>query len=142
MKKLVIVLIILIGMAICLPVFAQDSSDNRYSDTDIYYVNIPVEKIYTTSYGYIVLYRKGVNQIGRVAIPNEWFMLSAGKSEIITLPRGKNWPSMSVFYKDGEFSHVRLYVHRVKSHETWGNLSIVADVRGMFEGVETLQLEF
>jgi hypothetical protein len=80
--------------------------------------------------------------MARAYIPMEWFVDSAGRGEIITLPKGKTWPSMSVYYKEGEFSHVRLYVHRSPAHQTWGIIPQNVNIDSRFEDVETLDLKF
>jgi len=127
MKKLVIVLIF---VALALPVFAQPQTSNQH--TDMYCFNVPVERIYPSSYGYIIQYRRNTNEIGSIGIPNEWFSDAAGRGEMIKLPPGKDWPTMSIFYYKGEFSHVRVYVHPVKSHTTWGNVPQGTDVSRFF----------
>jgi hypothetical protein len=137
MKKLIF---LLVCVAIITPVFAQN--DSRYNESNIYYVNVSVEKVYPSGSGYIVQYRKGINNIGTVGLPNEWFSVASGKAEIVVLPRGKNWPTLTVFYRDGEFSHVRLYVHRSKGHQTWGNVPQTADVSVFFTNKESLDIEF
>jgi hypothetical protein len=72
----------------------------------------------------------------------EWFRDAAGKGELITLPPGRNWPYLTVYYKSGEFSHVRLYIHRSKAHETWGNIPLNVNIDDRFENIETITLEF
>jgi hypothetical protein len=140
MKKLFFVALLPVALLAGAPLFAQTISAKNSSE--YYYVNVPLEKIYPSSYGYIIQYRKGVNELGRVAIPNEWFTFSGGKAELIKLPHGKNWPTLTVFYKEGEFSHCRLYVHWSKGHESWGNIPLTADVSGFFKDVESLNIEF
>jgi len=137
MKKTIIVLFIL---AVISPVFAQSNSGN---EADMYVVNVDIEKIYPSSQGYIVQYQKKSSVgIGTVGIPIQWFIDAAGKAEYINLPPGANWPSMSVFFNNGEFSHVRLYVHRVRSHQTWGNVPIGVDISRHFVNTDTLNVEF
>jgi len=137
MKKLIIVLFF---MALIAPVFAQNNSGNKTSD--IYYYNVTVEKIYPTATGYVIQYRKGVNQIGIIGIPNEWFTEAGGKAELMKLPPGKNWPTLSVFYKGNQFSHVRLYVHQNKTHNTWGYITQGTDVARYFKDTDSFRLEF
>jgi hypothetical protein len=137
MKKLIIVLFFL---ALITPVFAQTYSGNI--DSDIYYHNITVERIYPSGEGYIVQYRKGINQFGIIGIPNEWFTEAGGKAELMKLPAGKNWPTMSIFYKAGKFDHVRLYVHQRKDHSTWGNIPQGTDVTKYFKDVDSFRIEF
>ena len=137
MKKLIILSIILAAAS---PLFAQTLSPENTSD--MYYLSVPVEKIYPSSRGYLIQYRKGANGIGTVALPNEWFTNSAGKGELITLPRGTSWPTLTVFYREGEFSHVRLYVHKSKAHSTWGNVPQSADLSKYFENTDTIKIEY
>ena len=159
MKKLIVVLIFL---AVISPLFAQN---NRGELPDIYYINVPVEKVYPSGKGYIVQYMKNTGKMATVGLPNEWFIypkaansqpdastaaaslqyIAAGRAEIVILPPGKNWPTLTVFYKNGEFSHVRLYVHREKSHPTWGNVPQGADAgrySKYFESTDTIKIEY
>jgi hypothetical protein len=135
MKKFMVVIIFL---ALTLPVFGQTNTGT----SDLYYFNVPVEKIYPSNQGYIIQYRKGVNSLGTIGIPNSWVSDAGGRAEIIKLPAGKNWPTMSVFYSNGEFSHVRLYVHKHRTHQTWGNVPMGTDVSRYFQDVDSFRIEF
>jgi len=137
MKKLIIVLIIF-GAA--MPLFAQNISEEKTSN--MYYINVPVEKVFPSGHGYIVQYRKGTHGIATIGIPNEWFEAAASRAELITLPEGTTWPTLTVFYKEGKFSHLRLYVHKSKGHQTWGNIPQNADVSVYFQDQDTMKLEF
>jgi hypothetical protein len=140
MKKLIIAVVfaaLIIGGS---PVFAQTVKEENASE--YYYVNILLEKIYPYRNGYVLQYRKGLNQIDRLYVPMEWFTSSAGKGELVTLPAGTAWPSLTVYYKNGEFSHVRLYVHHVASHQTWGTIPQNVNIDSRFENVEDLKIKF
>ena len=110
--------------------------------SDLYYINVPIEKVYPYKLGYVVLYRKGANNLGRAYIPFEWFRVNVKKAELIQLGDGKTWPCMSVFYKEGAFYGVRLYVAKRQSHLTWGNIPSNVNIDDRFEGVETIDLSF
>jgi hypothetical protein len=107
--------------------------------SDLYYVNVPIEKVYPYRKGYVVLYRKGANELARAYIPFEWFKATVRKAELIQLGDGKTWPCMSVFYKDGAFHGVRLYVSKRLSHLTWGVISSVVNIDDRFE-VDSIDL--
>ena len=139
MKKLVIFVFIAAMLVIGMPVFAQENHDEGGSA--FYYVNITLEKIYPHKAGYAVQYRTGGRNFATAYLPIEWFANAGGKGEVIFLPKGYTWPSMSVYYKDGEFSHVRLYVHRWVSHQTWGVVPQNASAEN-FEGVEGITIEY
>jgi len=138
MKKLIIVLIFL---ALITPVFAQTTvAENPKS---LYYVNVPVEKVIVTSTGYIIQYRTASNLLAIVGVPNNWFTDAASCAELLKLPSASDWPTMSVFFVDGKFTHLRLYVHPAKSHWTWGSVPMGTDVSRFFtEGPENFKIEF
>ena len=148
MKKLLIIVIFAGIFLAGTSVFAQNKREG--SDSEYYYVNISLEKIWPYRKGYIVQYRKGVYQFARSYLPSEWFAAPVGKGEerkppkgeIIRLPSGSVWPSMSVYYKDGEFSHVRLYVHSWASHQTWGVVPQHVNIDSSFENIEDINIKF
>jgi len=139
MKKLAIILLLVVIFGASVPVFAQISKDK---ESEYFYVNVPLEKIYPYRAGYVLVYRKGVNKMVQTYVPGNWFYDAGGKAELITLPPGRNWPSLSVYYKEGEFSHIRLYIHRSKAHATWGNIPQNVNIDDRFEGIESIELEF
>ena len=145
MKKLVFAAIFVTFLVIGLPVFTQDqahpnSTDDK--DSEYYYVNITLEKIFPASKGYVVQYRKNFAQYGRIYLPAKWFTDADSKGEVINLPPGKAWPSLSVYYRNGAFSHVRLYVHRWASHPSWGSIPQRYKIDDQFENIETVAIEY
>jgi len=110
--------------------------------SDLYYINVPIEKVYPYRLGYIVLYRKGANTLGQAYIPYEWFRVHVKKAELIQLGDGKSWPCMSVFYKEGAFYGVRLYVAKRGSHLTWGNIPSNVNLDDRFKDVQSIDLSF
>lgn len=140
MKKLFLVTIIgVIGLCAQL-VFAQQNANPN--ESELYYVNVPVEKVYPYYKGYVVTYRSGVNKMGTAYIPIEWFRNDVHKAQLTQIGNGKNWPSMTIFYKDGAFHSVRLYVARHISHETWGTINSDVNLDSKFEGIEALDIKF
>ena len=140
MKKILFVFAIMLIFSAVMPVFAQNNQGRN--ESEFYYVNISLEKIWHYNMRYIVMYRKSANQFARAYIPAEWFTQTDSKGEILNLRRGVAWPSMSVFFRNGEFSHVRLYVHPNASHQTWGTITQHINIDRYFEGIEELSLEF
>ena len=140
MKKLITAVVFAALIATGSPIFAEKIPKGK--ESEFYPVNVSLEKIWPYRRGYIVQYRKGLYQYGRAYLPSEWFTSTASKGEIITLPPGNAWPSMTVYYKNGEFSHVRLYVHRWYSHQTWGNVPQNINIDENFDNIETIRLEY
>ena len=136
MKKLIVVLFF---FAIVSPIFIlADQVDHP----KLYYINVPVERIIPTGSGYLVQYRNSTSIISTIGIPINWFTDAASKAEMVHLDNPRGWPTMTVFYSDGEFSHVRLYIHRSRSHQTWGNIPMGTDVARFFGDGETFNIQY
>ncbi|MCL1928670.1 MAG: hypothetical protein FWG07_07775 [Treponema sp.] len=110
--------------------------------SDLYYINVPIEKVYPYRLGYVVLFRKGNNSLGRAYIPYEWFKFTVRKADLVQLGDGPTWPCMSVFYKEGAFYGVRLYVAKRQSHITWGVIQSNVNIDDRFQNVEGIDLGF
>jgi len=136
MKKFIIIIAFFL---MATPLFAQTIPENLQSEFHVF--TFQVERVFSHRAGFIVMYRIG-NRMATAYLPLEWFTAAAGKGEVLNLPRGNAWPSMSVFYRNGEFSHVRLSVHPALSHPTWGFLPQTANIDYRFENVETIDLRF
>jgi hypothetical protein len=140
MKKISLLVLLVLLFGLGLPLFAQEK--RQFKESEFYYVSVPIEKIYAYRNGYVVVYRKGVNQLARTYLPLEWFSNAGGKAEQIALGSGRAWPYLTIYYKSGEFSHIRVYVRREINHETWGVVPLNTNIDEYFEGVEEIKLEF
>jgi len=135
MRKFIIVLFFI---TLFTPVFAQNAADLP----KLYYINVPIERIYPSNEGYIIQYRNSTGSVSIIGVPNEWFSDAAGRADLVRLQPGTDWPTMSIFYSNGQFSHVRLYVHRSRAHQTWGNIPMGSDVNRFFGDRNSFNLEF
>jgi len=136
-----ILFVVLITLLLGVSLFAQQSG-SKYKESEYYYYNVPIEKIYAYRLGYVVIYRISGNRLARTYLPGEWFTTIGGKGEIVGLGSGKEWPSMTVYYKSGEFSHVRLRLRRQRTHETWGVVPLSVNIDDYFKDIEEVQLQF
>jgi hypothetical protein len=127
MKRATIVFVLIAFLAAA---FAAESS--------FYPVRVDVVKVLSHADGFRVIYRKGSSDLGSTYLPARWF-ISGGKAELV---RGTDtsFPYMTIFYKDGKFDHLRLYVLADQKDATWGILD-PADGAGKF-GSEDLTIEF
>jgi len=103
MKRATII-VVLIAIVAC----ALASAPAPANESSFYPARIDVVKVYSHSDGFRVIYRKGSADVADVFLPARWFV-SGGKAEMV---RGNDtsFPYMTVFYKDGKFDHLRLYV--------------------------------
>ncbi|MCL2069872.1 MAG: hypothetical protein FWH19_02660 [Treponema sp.] len=140
MKKIILLLAVFLILGSGVSLFAQ--GPRITNESNFYYFNFPIERVLAYRSGYVILYRNGSNDIVRTHIPLEWFIDTAGRGDLIFLGSGKEWPSMTVYYNEGEFSHVRLRLRREKSHETWGVIPLHVDLSEFFTDVEEVYLRF
>lgn len=147
MKHIFLSVVFCIAMVTVMPIMAQDES----SGDPYYYVNVPIERVYAYKKGYVVAYRTGVLVPGlaHLYLPIEWFEdgprveeALPPKGEVILLGPGNSWPYLAVYYKEGEFSHVRLYIRRERNHASWGGIPLTVNIDDRFEGVEDIKLVY
>jgi hypothetical protein len=145
MKTKITFLLFVIVMLCTVPLLAQEQGEGD----SLFCVTIPAYKIYPHSKGYIFTYRKNSIEIGRLFLPYEWFWKKPGANEelgkgvLVTLRPGNTvWPHVSIFYRNGEFSYVKLYARRETSHESWGLSSSADGFDAAFENADPPVLEF
>ncbi|MDR2784239.1 MAG: hypothetical protein LBB48_10480 [Treponema sp.] len=139
MKKLFVIMLISAAFA-ALPLFAQDNQD---SEDSFYYVKVPIVKIYTYSKGYVVSYNVGTygTEIDTVYIPGSWFSIKENKGIIVYLKATPVVPNLTVYYRNGTFDHVKLYVRRDYSDPSWGYMPLQTNIDDRFENVTDISLK-
>ena len=131
-----------IGLVVALVAIASVSGQEQTTeeDTDLLAVTVYVQRVYPHSLGYKVIYNRSDLYPGEVYLPGRWFTQTEGKGAILYSDH-PSVPYMTVFYKNGEFSHVRLFVHPYPSHVTWGALPGGEDLSEEFSA-ETLEIDY
>jgi hypothetical protein len=148
MKSRVIIPLLVLFLAASLPLMGQEESGStsgkkKFKDeSDYFYVSVQIQKIYSTYRGYVVSYRTSNLGLAQAYLPVEWFEGTAKKGEVVKQGSASAWPRLLVFYKNGEFSHVRLMVHKERFHSTWGMIPQGINLDDKFDGVEEVKLQF
>jgi hypothetical protein len=106
----------------------------------VYVKSVPILKILSHPEGYKVLYMKSDMKVGEFYIPHGWLSKAGGKAEMV-FGRDPSYPYFSVFYRDGKFDYVRLYVIDDVKDLSWGILRKTEASNAAF-GVDTLQIEY
>ena len=115
--------------------FAQEESSSPVVSAATVYV----QKVYPHSQGYKVVYTKSDLYPAETYLPTRWFNDAGGKGEIFFTSH-PSAPYMTVYYVDGQFSHLKLFV-RQRYHSSWGALPGDEDLTEQFS-IETLALEY
>jgi hypothetical protein len=122
---------------------ANDSQGRKFrNESEYFYESVAIEKVYNTYRGYVVSYRTSSLGVAQAYLPGEWFEGAAQKGDFLRQGSADAWPRLQVFYKNGEFSHVRLLVHKNRNHSTWGTIPQGVNLDDKFDGVESVKLQF
>ena len=134
MKKLILIfLVALIGFC----AFAQDFEN----ESDLFYINVPIIRVYDHIDAYVVHYLKGNMEVGQVFVPKVWFNTHEfNKSRLRPLAKGVE-PYMTVIYESGEFRKVYINMPIDRKHSAWKILSRNVDVASKMN-TETLEIEY
>ncbi len=133
MKKNILVILIL--LCVSTAVFAE-ATESPY-----YVKSVPIVKVYSVEQGYRLVYMNSSMKYSAVYVPIEWFGGAAAKAEVV-YGRSESYPYFSIFWKDGAFDHIRLYLKSDRTDLTWGDVDSTDDISGKFEGVESIELKF
>lgn len=88
---------------------------------DIFVKTVPIVKVYTHTLGYKVLFVKSNMEIGSLYVPLTWLGKSAGKAAVIWQTADRP-PHFSIFWVNGKFDHIYLYVPNDMSLPFWGTI--------------------
>ncbi len=128
------------AVPILLLLFALSAAFGQEQDAKVYVKTVPILKIFTSSAGYKVLYLKSDMQVGEIYLPLSWFGKAGGQAEMV-FGKDPAYPYFSVFYKDGKFDFIRLYVIDDIKDLSWGILKKTEGELNRFK-VDTLQIEY
>ncbi|MCF7929200.1 MAG: hypothetical protein K9L29_08980 [Spirochaetales bacterium] len=132
MRKLLIFILIL-GSIVALTQATAEESD--------YYVKtVQVTTVFPHSEGYRVIYLKDNMDFADLHIPLDWTKTEPPKAEFV-FDTDPAFPYISIFYKNGEFSHVRLYMRKSINHSSYGTPNPAIDRSEQFD-IETLEIEY
>lgn len=133
--RIVILIITLVVMVAGFPV-AQEQEQNNESELFVHTVYL--NQVFRHRLGFKVTYTAENLDYKEVYIPTSWFTQAAGKGELVETS-SKSAPYMDVYFRNGEFSHVRLFVRDNPFHVTWGRLEDEPNAEEKFN-TDTLEL--
>jgi hypothetical protein len=129
MKKAVL-LSAVISVLMSLSAWSQSQSQSA-EPSDVFVKTVPVVKVYTHTLGYKVLYLKSNMEMGVLYLPTAWLKQAGGKAAIIWQTADRP-PHFSIFWVDGKFDHIYLYVPNNLSLPFWGTLDSSQDLSAEF----------
>jgi len=132
MKRATLLLALVFALVTVLAVEAQEQPAS-------YVRSVSIMKVLSHTMGYKVLYLKSSMEIGELYLPFTWFK-AGGKAEAV-FGGDRSYPYFSVFYKDGKFSFIRLYLRENIQDLSWGRLVPREGLEAKFD-VDDLTIEY
>mgnify|MGYP006288085043 FL=1 len=128
MKKVALFLVLVIGISMFAS--AQQASDN---ESDLYVTTLYVEKVYPTTLGYRIDYRRQSSlMLATSYLRLDWFGGPEALGRLVYAD-DRAVPFVNVFWRDGEISHFVLYVDRNINALTWGSLPSSEGLESRFD---------
>jgi len=144
MKRLTTVFLLGFLISLNVNVFAQESPSMRRPlvTTSPYYIkNVFLNRIVSTARGYRLEYFNAKMEPIAIYVPIEWFSrlneygrLEDGgvKAEIFFLS-GTTYPYVSIYWKNGKFSHLKIFAQDSYLHSSWGALRPTTNIDDRFK---------
>lgn len=121
MKKWIVILSLVILATVTYSAWTESVESEYYVKT------VPIFKIYHHNQGFRVVYETQDLKLKDTFIPYAWFKNPQNptaehwKAEVVYGDRGE-YPYFNVYWKNGKFSHIRLFLWNSKHHLSWGTL--------------------
>ena len=109
-------------------------------DSRMFVKTMPITKIYSHRMGFKVVYYKSDLTFGDFYVPLKWFDESGGKG-VIVQGTDNAFPFFSIFWFDGEFHSIKLYVKSKLTDVTWGDIPASSNLDSQFD-IDTLEVQF
>jgi len=148
MKKAVVVFAAGLLLLASLPAFSQaatqpqapaatgqtsaPAAQNVYPK-DIYYKTLPLLKVWLHSLGYKLQFFNSNAGISDIYVPLTWFNKGGLSKANVVYGNDGIYPYCTIFWVDGVFDHITLYVLNDFNSQTWGVLHVSGDLSAQFD---------
>jgi hypothetical protein len=115
-------------------------------ESKMFVKTMPITKVYVHRLGFKVLYLKNNLTFGTFFVPMKWFDEPAENKDdqlkgVLIKGTDPAYPYFSIFWYEGKFHSVKLYLKSDLSDETWGNLAPKAGLENDFD-IDEIVLNF
>ena len=125
MRKIVV--IVVLAVLACSAAFAQQTTAK-----DVYVKSVRIARVYPNGLGYRIIYFKSTLEYAEMYIPTTWFSFSGTSKANVIWGESDEFPYLSIYYADGKFDRILLYLHSNMHDVTWGTLPPGIDLTSQF----------
>ncbi len=119
--------IVVLAVLACSAAFAQQTTAK-----DVYVKSVRIARVYPNGLGYRIIYFKSTLEYAEMYIPTTWFSFSGTSKANVIWGESDEFPYMSIYYADGKFDRILLYLHSNMRDVTWGTLPPGIDLTSQF----------
>ena len=119
-------LVILLVLA-CSVAFAQQSAERK-----VYVKTVSIARVYPHALGYRILYFKSTLEYGEMYVPGSWFKFDGAGRGAVVWGNTNEFQYLAIYYADGKFDRIVLYLHENPTHISWGVLPPGIDLTTQF----------
>ena len=138
MKKRGMMCIAIALLLVGIPLFAQESSG---AAKDAFCKTVPLVKVWIHQLGYVLQFWNSHSRVQEIYVPLSWFNQGVASKADILYGNDRSYPYCSIFWVDGKFDHIRLYVFDDYNNASWGVLEATSDMDKLFD-VQDIPKEF
>jgi hypothetical protein len=122
-RTTIVAILVLIA---CAAAVAQDTG------RDVYVKTVPIARVYPHALGYRILYFKSNLEYTEMYVPAQWFSFAGTSRANVIWGNSAEYPYLTIYYKDGKFDRILLYLHSNMHDVSWGSLPPGIDLTRQF----------
>lgn len=111
------------------------------TQSPLFYESFSIIKIYSMQEGYRVIYRDPGGALQDLYVPISWFGTGTSKAVLIS-GESRSYPYFSIYWLNGKFDYIKLYVKASYDDPSWGILPLGFDATGKFPQNGTLTIQW
>ena len=119
--------IVVLAVLACSAAFAQQTTAK-----DVYVKTVRIARVYAHGLGYRILYFKSTMEYAEMYVPTTWFSFSGGGRANVIWGESDEFPYMAIYWVNGKFDRIVLYLHSNMHDVTWGTLPPGIDLTSQF----------
>jgi hypothetical protein len=121
-------IIAVLVMLACSAAFAQQSAGQT-----VYAKTVRIARVYPHALGYRILYLTSKMEYAEMYVPQTWFSFSGTGKANVVWGNSDEFPYLTIYYVNGKFDRILLYLRSNMKDMTWGTLTPGIDLTRQFD---------
>jgi hypothetical protein len=119
--------IVVLAVLACTAAFAQQDAGK-----DVYVKSVRIARVYPNGLGYRILYLKSTLEYAEMYVPTAWLSFAGDSKANVIWGSSDEFPYLSIYYVNGKFDRILLFLHSNMHDVSWGTLPPGIDLSSQF----------